>query len=264
MASVLTIDDIGPARVLTLNRPEARNALSRELVVALYDALRQADADPGVRAVVLTGADPAFCAGVDLKEAARDGERYFDVYSTHDCIGQVAAMRIPVIGAVNGPVFTGGLEIALGCDFLVGSPEAVFADTHVRVGVLPRGGLTARLPMFVGAARARRMSMTGEIVDAAEALRAGLLTEVVPHERLRARAAELAARTAEAEPCMMLAIKQAYVEGAAAVVGPALAAERRVADENPPDYGGIDDRRRQVTARNRDLLPGRRHDRGSH
>jgi len=263
MASVLTVEDTGSARVLTLNRPKARNALSRELVVALHDALRQADADPAVHAVVLTGAGSAFCAGVDLKEAARDGERYFGVYSTHDCISQVAAMRTPVIGAINGPAFTGGLEIALGCDFLVGSHEAVFADTHVRVGVLPRGGLTARLPLFVGAARARRMSMTGEIVGAAEALRVGLLTEIVPPGQLRDRAIELAARTAEAEPRLMLAIKQAYVEGAAPVVEPALAAEHRVADENPPDYGGIDDRRRQVMARNRDLLPSRRHEGGS-
>src|SRR5436305_11716187 len=171
-----------------LHRPQSRNALSGDLIRALHAALVAADEADGVRAIVLTGSDPAFCAGVDLKEAARDGAAYFAQYDDTNCITQVALLRTPVLGAVNGATFTGGLEIALGCDFLVASERAVFADTHARVGVLPGGGMTARLPHVIGWANARRMSLTGEVVDAARAERIGLVTEVVAHERLRERA----------------------------------------------------------------------------
>ena len=181
-----------PCRLLTLNRPQARNALSRDLIRATYAALTEADADDSVRAVVLTGADPAFCAGVDLKEAQRDGLKYFEEFRSQSCIAAVAKMRTPIVGAINGATFTGGLEMALGCDFLVASERAVFADTHARVGILPGGGMTARLPQVVGLAMARRLSMTGEVVDAARAERIGLVTEVVPHEQLIERALELA------------------------------------------------------------------------
>ena len=119
MAEPLAVETDGHVRVLTLDRPEARNALSGDLVRALYDALIEADEDDEVRAIVLTGRDPAFCAGVDLKEAARDGAAYFAQFDTTDCIGQVARLRTPVVGAINGATFTGGLEMALGCDFLV-------------------------------------------------------------------------------------------------------------------------------------------------
>src|ERR1700755_2156019 len=109
---VLTADH-GPVRVLTLNRPEARNALSRDLIKAAYAALTQADADDSVRAVVPTGTDPAFCAGVDLKEAQRDGLKYFEEFRSQSCIAAVTKMRTPIVGAINGATFTGGLEMAL-------------------------------------------------------------------------------------------------------------------------------------------------------
>ena len=193
---VLTADH-DDVRVITLNRPSARNALGRDLIRATYAALTAADSDESVRAVVLTGADPAFCAGVDLKEAARDGLSYFEEFRSQSCITAVANMRTPVVGAINGATFTGGLEMALGCDFMIASERAVFADTHARVGILPGGGMTARLPQLVGAAMARRLSMTGEVVDAARAERIGLVTEVVAHERLVERAIELASQIAE-------------------------------------------------------------------
>ena len=146
---VLTADHDG-VRVIALNRPAARNALSRDLIRAAYAALTSADADEAVSAVVLTGTDPAFCAGVDLKEAARDGLSYFEEFRSQSCIAAVAKMRTPVVGAINGATFTGGLEMALGCDFLIASERAVFADTHARVGILPGGGMTARLPQLDG------------------------------------------------------------------------------------------------------------------
>ena len=252
-ALVLTTDHDG-VRVITLNRPAARNALSRELIRAAFEALTAADADEGVRAVVLTGTDPAFCAGVDLKEAARDGVAYFDEFRSQSCITAVAAMRTPVVGAINGATFTGGLEMALGCDFLIASERAVFADTHVRVGILPGGGMTARLPQRVGAAMARRLSMTGEVVDAARAERIGLVTEVVPHERLLERAVELAEQIADVPGATMRGLKEIYTAGAAAVTDPALAAEERIATaqhRDNPSLGGLGDRFDAVTRRNK-------------
>lgn len=254
MADVLVQETDAGVRILTLNRPAARNALGDGLGGALYDALLAADEDGDVRVVVLTGTDPAFCAGLDLKEAARDSEAYARQFAEKDCISQVSRVSKPVIGAVNGPAFTGGLEIALGCDFLVASERAIFADTHVRVGVLPGGGMTARLPRVVGAAYARRMSFTGNVIDAPEALRVGLVTEVVPHQQLLARTRELAVAIAEQPSRTVCALKRIYVEGGSAVVDPALDAERRTTAQVPPEWDKVDERRRAVTERNRAQL----------
>lgn len=247
---VLTSDRDG-VRIVTLNRPAARNALSRDLIRAAYEVLTATDADESVRAVVLTGTDPAFCAGVDLKEAARDGLSYFAEFRSQSCIAAVAAMRTPVVGAINGATFTGGLEMALGCDFLIASERAVFADTHARVGILPGGGMTARLPQLVGAATARRLSMTGEVVDAARAERIGLVTEVVVHERLLERAVELAEQIADVPRPTMRGLKEIYTTGAAAVTDAALAAEERLAFAQHRDFEGLGDRFTAVTQRNK-------------
>ncbi len=244
-------DDAGPVRVLTMNRPDARNALNSNLIEALYAALGNADADRSVRAVVLTGVDPAFCAGIDLKQAQREGQAYFDRYQTHNCIARVAEMATPVVGAINGPVFTGGLEMALGCDFLIASQRAVFADTHARVGILPGGGMTARLPQLVGGAMARRLSMTGEVVNAARAERIGLVTEVVTHDRLLPRAVELASQIAEVPAPIMAGLKEIYVTGSAAVTGPALAAEQDIAGAQELDRDGLGARYAEIAERNR-------------
>ena len=250
-SSLVLSDDIGAVRVLTMNRPAQRNALSPDLIGALYGALREADDDPSVRAVVLTGTDPAFCAGVDLKEAQRLGADYFENFRTQNCIRQTGEMRTPIVGAVNGPVFTGGLEMALGCDFLVASERAVFADTHARVGILPAGGMTARLPHVVGAAMARRLSMTGEVVDAVRAERIGLVTEVVPHDELVARSVELAGQIAEVPGPIMAGLKDIYVSGTAAIIDPALAAEQAIAGAQTLDRDGLKDRFAEISERNR-------------
>jgi enoyl-CoA hydratase len=254
--SLVTVADHGPVRVLTLNRPEARNALSRGLIKATYTALTEADADESVRAVVLTGADPAFCAGVDLKEAQHLGTDYFAEFKSNDCIAATGEMRTPIVAAINGAVFTGGLEMALGCDFLIASERAVFADTHARVGILPCGGMTARLPQLVGLGMARRLSMTGEVVDAARAERIGLVTEVVAHDRLVERAIELATQIAEVPGPTMLGLKEIYTTGAAAVIDPALAAESKIAFAQDRDFDGLGDRFRAVSDRNKGQIDG--------
>ena len=204
-----------------------------------------------MRALVLTGADPAFCAGVDLKEAQRLGSVYFEQFQNQSCIRQTGQMRTPIIAAINGAVFTGGLEMALGCDFLIASQRAVFADTHARVGILPGGGMTARLPQLVGAAMARRLSMTGEVVDAARAEHIGLVTEVVPHDQLLARAVELASQIAEVPAPIMAGLKEIYLTGSAAVTDPALAAEQAIAGAQTLDRDGLKDRYAEITERNR-------------
>ena len=253
MSVLLTTDHDG-VRLVTLNRPDARNSLAVELIHSLSAELRAADADPDVRAIVLTGADPAFCAGLDLKALAADGPDYLQLFHDDHCIRLVGELATPVIGAVNGAAFTGGLEIALGCDFLIASERAVFADTHARVGVLPDGGMTARLPDRVGTAWARRMSLTSEVVDAALALRIGLVTEVVPHERLILHALGVAARIADGRRDVVRSLKHMYTEGWSTTTGAVMDVETRLAAASTPDWEALEDNRRAILDRNRAQL----------
>ncbi len=174
---------------ITLNRPEARNALSSEVLRLLPERMLQADADPEVDVVVLTGTDPAFCAGLDLKELGSTGGNLgaTGADGRPNAAGvrtPFPAMTKPVIGAVNGVAITGGFELALNCDFLVASERAKFGDTHTRVGVMPGWGLTVLLPQAIGVRRAREMSFTGNFMLADEALQFGLVNHVVAHDEL--------------------------------------------------------------------------------
>jgi enoyl-CoA hydratase len=183
---VLLIETIERVRTLTLNRPQSRNALSAALRDRFFGALSDAETDDEVDVVIVTGADPVFCAGLDLKELGSSS-------ALPDISPRWPAMSTPVIGAINGAAVTGGLELALYCDILIASEQARFADTHARVGILPTWGLSVRLPQKVGVGLARRMSLTGDYLAAPEALRAGLVTEVVAHDRLLPAAREVAA-----------------------------------------------------------------------
>ncbi len=176
---------------VTLNRPETRNALSSEVLALLPRLLERAESDPDVDVVVLTGTDPAFCAGLDLKElgdtAGNLGGTGADGRPNSSGVrGPFPQMTKPLIGAVNGVAITGGFELALNCDFLVASERAKFGDTHARVGVMPGWGLTVLLPQAIGVRRAREMSFTGNFMDAHEALAFGLVNHVVPHDDLMA------------------------------------------------------------------------------
>jgi len=173
---------------ITLNRPDARNALSSEVLQLLRQLLEQADRDPAVDVLILTGADPAFSAGLDLSELGSPDTRLLgagaDSSSSHRTRGPLPRLSKPLIGAVNGVAITGGFELALNCDFLVASERAKFGDTHTRVGVMPGWGLTVLLPQAIGVRRAREMSFTGNFIDADEAFRLGLVNHVVPHDEL--------------------------------------------------------------------------------
>ena len=185
--------------VITWNRPAARNALNRAIRRRLPSVINELEANDDVGVMILTGADPAFSAGVDLKEfgsgqATADGERFAELGDT-DMGGRDASGRLPwrgalpprtklLIGAVNGVAVTGGFEIALNCDFIVASERARFADTHARVGVMPGWGLTVLLAQRIGVARAREMSVTGNFIDGQQAYEWGLANHVVAHEDL--------------------------------------------------------------------------------
>ncbi|MFF0816944.1 enoyl-CoA hydratase [Rhodococcus sp. NPDC003318] len=223
---ILLTEQRGRVRIVTLNRPESRNALTSSLITDLRAALDAADGDDGVDVVILTGADPAFCAGLDLRELGATGGNAERVADDGVPIGHPwRPLSKPVIGAVNGAAITGGLELALACDFLIASERARFADTHARVGVLPGWGLTARLPAAVGRGVARRMSLSGDFVDAEQALRVGLVTQVVPHEQLLPTALEVAITVVGNDQSGVRTLLESYRRAEDHLVDPALAVE---------------------------------------
>jgi enoyl-CoA hydratase len=208
MTEVL-VDVAEPVAVVTLNRPERRNAISGKLLAELRRVLSGLDTRSDVRVIVLSGADPAFCAGLDLDELGQPG----GVLATAGSGPVLPGLVKPLIGAVNGAAVTGGLELALACDFLVASERARFADTHARVGVQPGWGLTVALPEAVGLRRAREMSATGNFISARTALAWGLVNHVVPHHELLGFSRSLAEDIASNDPDALQAIFATYDEG---------------------------------------------------
>lgn len=194
----LRVEVDGPVATLILDRPSVRNALTGTLWSALADSVAALDANPAVAAIVLTGRDPAFCAGFDLRRLSTEDRRTQQQRQGEPpaFLGMLPDRDTPLIGAVNGAAVTGGLELALACDMLIASERARFADTHARVGVMPGGGLTIRLPALIGPNRARQMSFTGDFIDAATAYEWGLVNEVVPHGELLERAHTVASSIA--------------------------------------------------------------------
>jgi enoyl-CoA hydratase len=194
---------------VTLNRPAVRNALSREVLRLLPQLVEEADAADDVDVIVLTGADPAFCAGLDLAELASPPPAGAEPPPVAGR-GPLPITDKPVIGAINGPAITGGFELALNCDFLVASDRAKFGDTHARVGVMPGWGLTVLLPQAIGVRRAREMSYTGNFMSAQEALQFGLVNHVVPHDELLPFTYRLAADIAGNDQAGVRQIRRTY------------------------------------------------------
>jgi enoyl-CoA hydratase len=272
--------------VVTLNRPDQRNALNRAVRSRLPRAIRELDADAAVDVVILTGADPAFCAGVDLKEfasgtstAAGDGFASWESDPARrdgaqrgggqrDAGERDERGRLPfrgalppheklLIGAINGVAVTGGFELALNCDFMIASDRARFADTHARVGVMPGWGLTVLLAQRIGVARARQMSVTGNYVDARTAYEWGLVNEVVEHDRLLARCRELALDAASIDQRAVRRMLATYREVTDTTVAEGWEIESRVSREWEGagfDPAEIEARRRAVVARGRDQI----------
>ena len=246
---------------VTLNRPQARNALSRAVIKGLRAAVGDAQASDDVDVIILTGTDPAFCAGLDLKElgsgagdlastAPKDGTPVRDR-------GPLPAGPKPVIGAVNGAAITGGFELALACDFLVASDRARFADTHARVGIQPWWDLTVLLPQAIGVRRAREMSATGNFCDAQTALDWGLVNHVVPHDDLLPFARGLAADIASSDQRAVRQIYATYAAGSLVDAGQAWLVESDAAaawQGQGLDPDEIERRRQGVVDRGRGQL----------
>ncbi|MCP4688588.1 MAG: enoyl-CoA hydratase [Desulfobacterales bacterium] len=211
--------------LITLNRPERRNAINRALLAMLCDSIERASADDGVKAAVLTGNGASFCSGLDLAclktddllDPGKDIRRLPNVFE---------AREKPIIGAINGHAITGGFELALNCDFLIASENASFADTHAKVGIHPGWGMTVLLRRAVGQGMAKQMSLTGRFLSAEEALRVGLVNEVTPPDLLIPRAMEIASQTVDGNYEMMLTIKKRIERAGDATLREALEEER--------------------------------------
>jgi enoyl-CoA hydratase len=256
MADDILLADVNDRiAVITLNRPEARNALSRDLIDAILASVAAFDADGAVDAIILTGSDPAFSAGLDLRSLSGDpaagrplrlGELPADLFGS---------VRIPVIAAVNGVAVTGGLELVLACDFVVASERARFADTHARLAFIPGWALGVRLAEAVGTRRAKEMSITGNYVDAPTALAWGLVNHVVPHDELLPFARALAADIASNDPDGVRALLEMYDRETDMISGEARADESARFTEWVRAGGGTPDdvarRRAALEARGR-------------
>jgi len=208
---MIEVEQQGKVGIVTLARPAARNALTAQMMQDLFRSVQELDASSDVNVIVVTGQDPAFCAGLDLKDLATT---YKDIRLSAEGStqqhGLLPRTSKPIIGAINGAAVTGGLEVALGCDWLIASEKASFADTHARVGVMPGGGMTIRLPQLVGINRARQMSFTGNFIDAKTAYQWGLVNEVCEHDSLMTRVIEQAKTIAEIDPLSVREIRTMY------------------------------------------------------
>ena len=231
---VLLVEKKDGIATLTLNRPKAMNALSRELVASIGQAFIDLSEDKQTGVVILTGAGRAFCAGLDLKEMTEQGvggggnSREDNL----DTIDIVNGFDRPIIGAINGVAITGGFELALACDFLIASTEARFADTHARVGVLPGWGMSQKLPRMIGIGRAKELSFTGNYLSAEQALDWGLVNRVVPPDELLPACRTLAAEILSCAPGMVSKYKRVIDQGYGRPLSDALTMERKICREH--------------------------------
>ena len=210
---VLLIDKADGIATLTLNRPQAMNALSGALRSALGRTFRELASSPEARVIILTGSGRAFCAGLDLKELGGETETSGDGVSDTEMLAAISEFPGPVIGAINGHAITGGFELALACDLLIGSTGARFADTHARVGLLPGWGLSQKLPRLIGIHRAKEISFTGNFVSADQACAWGLLNRVVEPDELLPACRALASDMVSCVPEVLREYKQLIDRG---------------------------------------------------
>ena len=251
----VTVEREGAVALVTLNRPEAMNALSRGLRAELAAAMVALDGDDRVRAVILTGAgERAFTAGLDLKELGVEGLSAANASEpAANPVKAIELCRKPVIGAINGVAITGGFELAIACDILIASENARFADTHARVGIMPGWGLSQKLSRLIGISRAKELSLTGNFLDAQTACAWGLVNRVVPAAALLPAAKQLAADIASADPAMIQAYKRLIDDGYALPFGAAMALEHATSSARNAAVSGdeVEARRRAVMDRGR-------------
>jgi enoyl-CoA hydratase/carnithine racemase len=218
----------GHVALCRLNRPEARNALSPELMEELASALEGFDADPEVRCVVIAGSDEVFAAGADVKALA---ERSFEESLRHPAASfwrRLAGLKTPLLAAVSGWALGGGCELALACDLIVASETAEFGQPEITLGIIPGGGGTQRLARVLGKQRTMDLVLTGRRIDSAEALEAGLVNVVASKKRWLEEAMEMAERVARRPPIATRLAKQAIIAADETALSAGLEMERRL------------------------------------
>lgn len=251
---IVIVERDGPVAIVTMNRPDALNALSRALRSRLVTVFRELSEDDAIRAVVLTGAGRAFTAGVDLKEAGQTGFALGADGGDIDLAEGLAAYPWPIIGAINGFAITGGFELALMCDVLLASENAKFADTHARVGIMPGWGLSQKLSRLIGISRAKELSFTGNFLDADTASEWGLVNRVYSADELLPAAIKMAHDMASCDPVLLKGYKKVIDDGFASAFGEALKLEvkRSAAHAQSVTPESVEAARKQVTTRGRD------------
>lgn len=251
---ILKIERDGPVVIVTLNRPDALNALSRALRAEIVAAFVDLAKDETVRAAILTGEGRAFTAGVDLKEAGQTGFALGADGGSIDLNEALAAFPWPIIGAINGFAITGGFELALMCDVLLASENAKFADTHARVGIMPGWGLSQRLSRLIGVSRAKELSFTGNFLDAETAEKWGLVNRVYAADELLPAAIKLAHEMASCDATLLRNYKKVIDDGLAMPMGEAMKMEiKRSADHaKSVSAASVEKARKAVTARGRE------------
>lgn len=252
---IVLVERDGPVAIVTLNRPDALNALSRALRTELVKTFTALAEDDEIRVAVLTGAGRAFTAGVDLKEAGQTGFALGADGGELDLAKGLAAFPWPIIGAINGFAITGGFELALMCDVLLASENAKFADTHARVGIMPGWGLSQKLSRLIGISRAKELSFSGNFLDAETAERWGLVNRVYPADELVPAAVKLAHEMASCDPVLLRQYKQVIDDGFAIGFGDAQKLEVARSAEHAAGVTaeGVEAARQAVTARGRTL-----------
>ncbi len=238
--------------VVTLNRPEVMNALSPDLIADLCAAFRQLQGETDIRAVVLTGAGRAFCAGLDLKAlAAGEGMGEFEIHGEHDLVSAMADFSRPIIVAVNGVAATGGFELALMGDILIAADTARFADTHCRVGLAPGWGLSQKLARIIGPSRAREAHFSGNFISAEQADAWGLVSRVVEPGQLMDACRRLATEIAGCVPEAVVIYKQLVNDGLEMDLGAGLAMERNLMPHFNNSVSGAEIEKRRAAVQQR-------------
>ena len=229
MPETLLLEPHGPVLLIRLNRPEALNALNFTLMRELAEVLRQADADPGVRCIVLTGSEKAFAAGADVREM--QDKSFAEAYG-QDIFGPEAAaiarIRKPIIAAVSGYCLGGGCELAMLCDFILAADTAKFGQPEVNLAIIPGMGGAQRMTRLVGKSKSMELHLTGRMMDAVEAERAGLVARIVPAADLLAEALKTARAIAEKSALAVMAAKEAVNAAFETTLSAGLAQERRL------------------------------------
>ncbi len=228
MAELVETTRAGHVALCTLNRPEARNALSPELMAELAEEIAKLDADADIRCIVIAGSDEVFAAGADIGAIA---EREFHEAVFHPAATfwkRVAECRTPLIAAVSGWALGGGCELALCCDMIVASETAEFGQPEINLGIIPGGGGTQRLARVLGKQRTMELVLTGRRIDAEEARRIGLVNDVAPAGEWRQRALGLAQRVAKRPPLAAKLAKQAVLAADETGLAAGLEQERRL------------------------------------